>query len=102
MIDKLMVGLVLTGPQVGYIRRNRPDLGNCEVGYDNSHIWIKGLVPKARVKMLLTAPQLAGILTYMQKYNAGLGVSELLVAKRALLKATLCVKRSLKFPQHRS
>ncbi|XXN19740.1 MAG: hypothetical protein AAJB65_00820 [Candidatus Hodgkinia cicadicola] len=90
-----VAGLVLTGEQVKTIRSTKPNLSVCQVRIINNELFVLGLT-QATVKALLTKAQASALIDGATRLNAKLTVKNVLILKRALIKATIVLHKLTK------
>ncbi|MFP3038205.1 MAG: hypothetical protein ACKERG_00970 [Candidatus Hodgkinia cicadicola] len=95
------MGLVLTKQQLSYLKHNKPQLWNCAIEVAGHGVWIKNLVPKEKIKALVTAAQAAQLAVQAAASHTRLCLASLIVVKRALIKAELvaCATQTCRRPR---
>ncbi|MFP3039292.1 MAG: hypothetical protein ACKESB_00990 [Candidatus Hodgkinia cicadicola] len=94
-LSRCVMGLVLNKRQLSYLKHNKPQLWNCAIEAAGRGVWIKNLVPKEKIKALVTAAQAAQLAAQAADCRTRLCLASLIVVKRALIKTELVVYATL-------
>ncbi len=91
IIDQIIIGLVLNVEQLLYIKTNIVSIRMCSIVLNKTTLGINGLIPQVTIGALLTKRQFNCIVKLIRNRRVRLVITELMVVKRALVKALLAI-----------